>query len=53
MTNRNPNVVPVGFQSRYDHTIDQNARESEIPFRYDLGEDGHTHSTVGLSLESL
>ena len=33
MTNRNLAVVPVGFQSRYDHAIDQNARESEILLR--------------------
>lgn len=52
MTSRDLAIIPVGFQCRYDHAIDQNARESEPQLRYGLGEDEHTHSTVGLSCRS-
>lgn len=45
-------VLPVGFQSRYCHPVDQNARESRIRLEISRGEDGHTYRTVGLSQKS-
>jgi hypothetical protein len=51
---RHPDVLLAGFESRYGHSGDQNARESEI---FEVRDDsvldiGHTYSTVGLSCKS-
>ena len=53
MTNRHPDILLAGFEGRYGHSGDQNARESEI---FEVRDDpvlniGYAYSTVGLSCE--